>query len=106
MSARSEERATPEIGTSGPAAPLVSPKKPGEPIDLDFDRAPLKDVLETLAKQGLNFVYPSDSVPGIFVTVRLKGVTVADAARAVCRSVGWECVVEGTIATLIPPRKH
>jgi general secretion pathway protein D len=77
LKARVDEARAKERQTEGKLGPAFR-----KPISLEFREAPLKSVLEVVAKvSGLNFFYDKDIRPDLKVTVFAKQTTTEDALR-------------------------
>ncbi|RMG07118.1 MAG: hypothetical protein D6731_24325 [Planctomycetota bacterium] len=77
---------------------------PDEHCDLSFEKTPLREVLAELeAKQGLNYVISERTLAAAApVTLRLRGVSLPDALRAIAAACGLEVRMQGSIAILLP----
>lgn len=75
-----------------------------KPISLEFRDAPLKSVLEVVAKvSGLNFYYDKDIRPDLKLTVFAKNTTIEDAMRVVLTTNQLEQKILNENSVLIYP---
>lgn len=87
------------LAADPPAAP-----RPAEPIDIDVENAPIRDVLRLIGEVGhLNFVL-DDAVQGT-VTVSLREVPWDQALAAILASEGLVAVPFGEDILLVQPAR-
>lgn len=92
-----------EIASARPAAVLGPAFH--KPVNLEFREAPLRQVMETLARNvGVNFVFDADVKGNTPVTVQLRGISLDEALRIILATNGLDRQVLNDSTLLIHPQ--
>lgn len=76
-----------------------------KPVNLEFREAPLRQVMETLARNaGVNFVFDADVKGNTPVTVQLRGISLDEALRIILATNGLDRQVLNDSTLLIHPQ--
>ena len=92
-----------EIASARPE-PVLGPAY-HKPVNLEFRDAPLRQVMETLARNaGVNFIFDNDVKGNTPVTVQLRGITLDEALRIILATNGLDRQVLNDSTLLIHPQ--